>query len=278
MTSAVHVPVGRVRRSISPPGTSTRSAPASTAWRPAVPHRRRRAADAGDQGQGRPVPPRPVKAGLGYEVADHGTNQWNGAARDPVAGRPGRRAGRLRRRPRLGEPLVAEARSIGATCNGIRLSGRSTSPTAERSTIRTWSTSSTGWRGCASRPPRGQPTAPRWHCAAIGTSLRRTTTCGRWSTTSTRATSPPASAPPSTASWMPGSSTSCARPPGAGVYTYWTTSGSPSRSAAACASTSCSAPLPFAARVAAPAIDREERKGAGASDHAPVVVQLKGQG
>ena len=31
---------------------------------------------------------------------------------------------------------------------------------------------------------------------------------------------------------------------------------------------------PFAARVAGAAIDREERKGKGASDHAPVVVQL----
>ena len=30
----------------------------------------------------------------------------------------------------------------------------------------------------------------------------------------------------------------------------------------------------FAARVAGAAIDREERKGTGASDHAPVVVQL----
>ena len=62
--------------------------------------------------------------------------------------------------------------------------------------------------------------------------------------------------------------------PGPGVYTYWDYQrlafqkrrgmridfvlGSPS----------------FAARVAGAAIDREERKGAGASDHAPVVVQL----
>ena len=30
----------------------------------------------------------------------------------------------------------------------------------------------------------------------------------------------------------------------------------------------------FAARVAGAAIDREERKGAGSSDHAPVVVEL----
>ena len=74
---------------------------------------------------------------------------------------------------------------------------------------------------------------------------------------------------------MPGSSTSCAPTrPGPGVYTYWDYQrlafpkrrgmridfvlGSPS----------------FAARVAGAAIDREERKGAGASDHAPVVVQL----
>ncbi|HPB73387.1 MAG TPA: exodeoxyribonuclease III, partial [Phycicoccus sp.] len=35
---------------------------------------------------------------------------------------------------------------------------------------------------------------------------------------------------------------------------------------------------PFAARVHGAAIDREERKGKGASDHAPVVVELSGAG
>ena len=38
---------------------------------------------------------------LGYEVAHHGTNQWNGVAILSRVG-PRRRAGRLRRRPRLG--------------------------------------------------------------------------------------------------------------------------------------------------------------------------------
>ncbi len=95
------VPVGRVTRCASPPGTSTRSAPASTAWR-----------------RGWPVPtstcslmqetkakdeqfPHDRLKALGYEVAHHGTNQWNGVAILSRVG-PRRRAGRLRRRPRLG--------------------------------------------------------------------------------------------------------------------------------------------------------------------------------
>ena len=61
---------------------------------------------------------------------------------------------------------------------------------------------------------------------------------------------------------------------GPGTYTYWDYRGSPSRSGAACGSTSSSARRPSPARVSGAAIDREERKGKGASDHAPVVVQL----
>ena len=54
-----------------------------------------------------------------------------------------------------------------------------------------------------------------------------------------------------------------------------TTRSCASRSGRACGSTSCSAPPPSPARVAGAAIDREERKGKGASDHAPVVVELE---
>ena len=57
---------------------------------------------------------------LGYEAAHHGVNQWNGVAilsrvgiDDVTVGFSGD--------PGWGEPLAAEARSIGATCGGIRV-------------------------------------------------------------------------------------------------------------------------------------------------------------
>ena len=57
---------------------------------------------------------------LGYEVAHHGTNQWNGVAILSRVGLDDVQVG-FDGDPGWGEPLAAEARSIGATCAGIRL-------------------------------------------------------------------------------------------------------------------------------------------------------------
>ncbi len=57
---------------------------------------------------------------MGYEVAAAGTNQWNGVAilsrvglADVEVGFPGQ--------PGWGDPAVAEARALGATCGGVRV-------------------------------------------------------------------------------------------------------------------------------------------------------------
>src|SRR6478735_6895062 len=57
---------------------------------------------------------------LGYEVAHHGLNHWNGVAilsrvglENPLPG--------FDSDPGWGEPLVQEARSLSATCNGVRI-------------------------------------------------------------------------------------------------------------------------------------------------------------
>jgi exodeoxyribonuclease-3 len=62
--------------------------------------------------------------------------------------------------------------------------------------------------------------------------------------------------------------------PGPGVYTYWdyTQLRFPRREGMRIDFTLCSPVL--ARRVTNALIDREERKGKGASDHAPVVVEL----
>ena len=57
---------------------------------------------------------------LGYEVASYGHNQWNGVA---IVCRVGSRTSSAAstRCPSWGDPVAAEARAIGATCNGVRV-------------------------------------------------------------------------------------------------------------------------------------------------------------
>ena len=64
--------------------------------------------------------PREPFEALGYEVATHGYSQWNGVAivsrvglTDVERGFPGQ--------PTWGDPGVAEARALGATCGGVRV-------------------------------------------------------------------------------------------------------------------------------------------------------------
>ena len=112
---------------------------------------------------------------------------------------------------------------------------------------------------------------------ATGTSRRRTTTCGPWRTTSTRATSRPDEraafqgfldagfvdvvrphAPGTGRLHLLGLHSSCASAKRRGMRIDFVL-GSPA----------------LAGGCAGAAIDREERKGKGASDHAPVVVELE---
>ncbi|MFN2318517.1 MAG: exodeoxyribonuclease III, partial [Dermatophilaceae bacterium] len=57
---------------------------------------------------------------LGYEVAHHGLNQWNGVAILSRVGLEDVHTG-LPDVPTWGEPAVAETRAIGATCGGVRI-------------------------------------------------------------------------------------------------------------------------------------------------------------
>lgn len=57
---------------------------------------------------------------LGYEVATLGHNQWNGVAIVSRVGLEDVQHG-FDRMPSYGDPLAAEARAIGATCGGVRM-------------------------------------------------------------------------------------------------------------------------------------------------------------
>ena len=57
---------------------------------------------------------------MGYEVATHGFNQWNGVAIVSRVGLTDVQVG-FEGMPEYGEPPVAEARAMGATCGGVRM-------------------------------------------------------------------------------------------------------------------------------------------------------------
>ena len=212
---------------------------------------------------------------LGYEVAHHGINQWNGVAilsrvgLDDVAigfdGDPG-----------FGDPVAPEARSIGATCGGVRVwslyvpNGRTLDDPHMAYKLQ--------WLA------RLRDRAVEW--AADGTPVAL---CGDWNVApqdedvwsmeyfaDKTHVSPPERA--AFHAFLDAGFTDVVRPhaPGPGTYTYWDYQqlAFPKRRGMRIDFVLGSAS--FAERVSGAAIDREERKGKGASDHAPVIVGLDG--
>ena len=209
---------------------------------------------------------------MGYDLA-YGGHQPVERRGDPEPGRGSRTsrsasracpAGASRWRPRAG-PSARPAEACG--------SGRSTCPTVARSTTRTTSTSSTGWPGSARPRRRGAIRRPRW--SATGTSRRRTRTSSTWRrsprTPMSRRRSGRRSRPSSTT----GTSTWCGRThPGPEVFTYWDYYRQRFERNRGMRIDFVLGSAAFAARVTGAFIDRDERAGKGASDHAPVVVDL----
>ena len=208
---------------------------------------------------------------LGYEVAVAGTNQWNGVALLSRIGLDEVQVG-FEGMPGWGDPTTPEARAIGATCGGVRV----------------WSL----------YVPNGRkPDDPHYaykldwlaRLRKAAASWRDTPTAlvGDWNVCPTdEDVFDPAQFRNSThitpaeraafQAFLDDGYVEVSRPytPGPGVYTYWDyyrqrfernrglridfVLGSP----------------PLAGRVTAAFIDREERSGTGASDHAPVVVDV----
>lgn len=223
--------------------------------------------------------PEMVFAPLGYEVAHVGHSQWNGVAilsrvgiEDVEIGFDGMPSWSSKE----GQDPTPEARALGATCGGVRVlslyvpNGRTLADphlgyklewlAALRTTAARWQ---------AERP--GLPTAlvGDWNIAPEDDDVWDMTVF----THSTHVS------PPERAAFravVDAGYADVVRPyaPGPGVYTYWDYTqlrfprregmridfvlGNPA----------------FASRVTNALIDREERKGKGASDHAPVIVEL----
>ena len=174
--------------------------------------------------------------------------------------------------PGFGDPVAAEARAIGAACGGVRIwslyvpNGRKVDDPHYVYKL--------DWLARLREPPAtGWARTPRW--SATGTSARTDEDVFDMAAfaNSTHVTPPERAA---FAAFLDDGYVDVVRPhaPGPDVYTYWDyyrqrfernrgmridfVLGSPS----------------LAARVTGAFIDREERAGKGASDHAPVIADL----
>jgi exodeoxyribonuclease III len=212
---------------------------------------------------------------LGYEVAHHGTNQWNGVALlsrvgldDVERAFPGQ--------PGWGEPAEAEARALGGTCGGVRVwslyvpNGRTPGDPHYAYKLDWLARLGEAGRAWLAADPAAQVVlCGDWNVAPFDDDVWDPAVFeGRTHT------SPPERA--AFAAVVESGYADLVRPhaPGPGVYTYWDYQqlAFPKRRGMRIDFLLGSPAL--AARVTGALIDRQERKGKGASDHAPVVVEL----
>ena len=213
---------------------------------------------------------------IGYEVAHVGYSQWNGVAilsrvglDDVTIGFPGQ--------PHWGEDPTEEARALGATCGGVRVwslyvpNGRTLDDphlAYKLDWLEALRTTAGGW--LAEDPDAQIALVGDWNIAPQDDDVWDMSAFAH----STHVSEPERAA---FRAIVDAGYADVVRPyaPGPGVYTYWDyvrlrfprregmridfILGSPA----------------FAARTTRALIDREERKGKGASDHAPVVVDLR---
>ncbi len=212
---------------------------------------------------------------IGYQVAHHGFSQWNGVAVLSRVGLDDVRRG-FPGQPAWGDPPATEARALGATCGGVRVwslyvpNGRELGDphldykldwlTRLRAAGATW---------LAEDPQAQVALVGDWNVAPQDDDV--------WDIGFfDGATHVSAGERAAFRGVLDAGFTDVVRPlaPGPGTYTYWDYQqlrfpkkqgmridfvlGSPT----------------LAARVTGASIDREERKGKGASDHAPVIVEL----
>ena len=210
---------------------------------------------------------------LGYEVAHHGHSQWNGVAiisRVGIADVETQFAGQ----PPWGDPPADEARAIGATCGGVRVwslyvpNGRQLGDPHLAYKLQWLARLREAGAGWLTSDPTSQVAlvgdwnvAPRdddvWDMAVFEHSTH---------------VSPPERA--AFEAIVDAGFTDVVRPHTDGQFTYWdyTQLRFPKKQGMRIDFVLASPGL--AARVSGASIDREERKGKGASDHAPVVVDL----
>ncbi|MGB3828399.1 MAG: exodeoxyribonuclease III [Ornithinimicrobium sp.] len=211
----------------------------------------------------------------GYEVAHLGLNQWNGVAIVSRVGISDVQEG-FRDMPQWGDPLAAEARAISAVCNGVRVwslyvpNGRGLGDPHmdyKLAWLEQLRTDALGW--LATEPQAQIALMGDWNIAPEDEDV--------WSM-DYYADKSHVSGPERAAfhAVVDAGYTDVVRPhtPGPGTYTYWDYTQLAFPKKRGMRIDFCLASPALAARVEAASIDREERKGKGASDHAPVIIDL----
>jgi exodeoxyribonuclease-3 len=214
-------------------------------------------------------------AALGYEVVHSGFSQWNGVA---IASRVGIDdvAVGFGGQPDWAE--ASEARALGATCGGVRVwslyvpNGRSLDDEHMPYKLKWLDTLKGHAAGWITENPETQVALMGdWNIAPLDEDV--------WDIDFFRANALTHVSEPEREAFRAFEAagfTDVARAytPGPGVYTYWdyTQLRFPKKEGMRIDFVMASTAL--AARVTGASIDREERKGKGASDHAPVIVEL----
>jgi len=215
-------------------------------------------------------------AALGYEVAHHGVNQWNGVAvlsrvglADVEVGFPGM--------PSWGEPeAAAEARAVGATCGDVRVwsvyvpNGRQIGDPHMDYKLAWLGALAEAGRGLLAQDPQAQVAfMGDWNVAPTDDDV--------WSPefyADKSHTSPQERA--GFRAVLDAGYADVVRPfhPGPGVYTYWDYQRLRfARREGMRIDFILTSPA-LTARATAAEIDRQERKGKGPSDHAPVILTV----
>ena len=208
---------------------------------------------------------------MGYDVAAVGTNQWNGVAIVSRVGLDDVQVG-FEGMPGWGDPVAAESRAIGATCGGVRIwslyvpNGRKVGDPHYLYKL--------DWLARlrdAARPWLGQDTAlvGDWNIAPRDEDVFDMAAYAK----DTHVTPPERAA---FQAFLDDGYDDVVRPhaPGPEVYTYWDYYRQRYERNRGMRIDFVLASPSLAERVTAARIDREERAGQGASDHAPVIVDL----
>ncbi len=208
---------------------------------------------------------------LGYEIAAAGTNQWNGVAVASRIGLDDVEVG-FPEMPGWGDPLAPESRALGVTCDGVRV----------------WSLYVPNGRKI------GDPHyeykldwLARLRAAAAAWIDGPTALVGDWNVAPqdddvfdiaafAKATHVTPAEREAFGAFVDDGYVDVVRPhaPGPGVYTYWDYYRQRFERNRGMRIDFVLASPPLAARVTGASIDRDERAGTGASDHAPVLVDV----
>src|SRR3954454_6742613 len=212
---------------------------------------------------------------MGYEVASMGHDQWNGVAIASRVGIDDVQYG-FEGMPAYGDPLAAEARAIGATCDGVRVwslyvpNGRAIGDPHldyKLAWLKALRDAAAGW---LEEEPDGQVALTGdWNIAPRDEDVFDITRF----TTSTHVTPPEREA---FQGFLDDGWADVVRPfaPGPDVFTYWDYYRQRYERNRGMRIDFVLGNRSFAERVTGAFIDRDERGGTGSSDHAPVVVDL----